>query len=392
MTAPGSVAASAYGLDRSTRAISPPVGTMTRSSSGMMAASALGRRSGRICVRMTMARSSAGAAASSRWSPASVTASVYSVPAASRPSAQVRRAHDANTTGQSERLRRSTTDHSPSEWRSAGLLLARRAVSGRDIVSNTDWRPHRTITRAAPKGSGGYTPAEYEDHPMTVAAVILAANPVSALADAAGTPAARRLADAAWAGGATPVVVCSFDPDGTVAASLANAEVTLADPVPPEGGPVGQIVNGIEAAIRLVTDTHAALVWPARLAWVDAETVTTLIAAHGEDRTTVVRPAYRGEPGFPVLLPVAHLDAFRGLAADRMPGDLFADLVGLGVPLRIVDTGDPGVILDVSVPRDNLPPFDGPPEPADTPEWGSAVADQPDDAPVAGPNRLEPAP
>ena len=54
---------------------------------------------------------------------------------------------------------------------------------------------------------------------MTVAAVILAASPASALADAAGTPAARRLADVAWAGGATPVVVCSFDPDGTVAAA-----------------------------------------------------------------------------------------------------------------------------------------------------------------------------
>lgn len=220
--------------------------------------------------------------------------------------------------------------------------------------------------------------------------MILAASPESALADAAGSPAARRLADVAWAGGATPVVVCSFDPDGAVAASLANAEVTLADPVPPEAGPVGQIVNGIEAATRLVTDTQAALVWPARLAWVDAETVTTLIAAHGEDRATVVRPAYRGEPGFPVLLPVAHLDAFRGLAADRMPGDLFADLEALGVPVRVVDTGDPGVVLDVSTPRGDLPPYDGPPEPADTPEWGSAVADLPDDDPIAGPNRLEP--
>ena len=52
---------------------------------------------------------------------------------------------------------------------------------------------------------------------MTVAAVILAASPASALADADGTPAIRRLADVAWAGGATPVVVCSSDPDGAVA-------------------------------------------------------------------------------------------------------------------------------------------------------------------------------
>jgi CTP:molybdopterin cytidylyltransferase MocA len=227
---------------------------------------------------------------------------------------------------------------------------------------------------------------------MTVAAVILAASPESALADAAGSPAVRRLADVAWAGGATPVVVCSFDPDGTVAAALANAEVTLVDPVAPEGGPVGQISNGIEAAMRLVTDTQAALVWPARLAWVDAETVTTLIAAHGEDRRNVVRPAYRGEPGFPALLPVVHIAAFRSLAADRMPGDLFADLEALGVPFRVVDTGDPGVVMDISVPHEDLPSYDGPPEPADTPEWGSAVADQPDDEPVAGPNRLEPIP
>ena len=226
---------------------------------------------------------------------------------------------------------------------------------------------------------------------MTVAAVILAATPASALADADGTPGARRLADVAWAGGATPIVVCSFDPDGGVSAALANAEVTLVDPVDPSRGPVGQIVNGIDAARRLVTDTDAALVWPARMAWVDAETVTTLIAAHGEDRTVVVRPAYRGEPGFPVLLPAGHLEAFRALAADRMPADLFADLAASGVPFRVVETGDPGVTSDVSVARADLPPYDGPPEPAETPEWGSAVADELDDAPVPGPARLSPA-
>ena len=43
---------------------------------------------------------------------------------------------------------------------------------------------------------------------MTVAAVVLAASPASALADADGTPGARRIVDIAWSGGATPVVVC----------------------------------------------------------------------------------------------------------------------------------------------------------------------------------------
>jgi CTP:molybdopterin cytidylyltransferase MocA len=223
---------------------------------------------------------------------------------------------------------------------------------------------------------------------MTVAAVILAATPASALADADGTPGARRLVDTAWAGGATPVVVCSFDPDGAVAAALANAEATLVDPVDPSRGPVGQIVNGVEAATRLVSGTDAALVWPARLAWVDAETVTTLIAASGEDRETVLRPAYRGEPGFPVLLPLAQLELFRALAATRMPGELFEDLEAAGVPVRVLDTGDPGVTHDVSVPRSELPPYDGPPEPAETPEWGAGVGDTHDDAPVPGPGRL----
>jgi CTP:molybdopterin cytidylyltransferase MocA len=223
---------------------------------------------------------------------------------------------------------------------------------------------------------------------MTVAAVILAATPESALADAEGTPGARRLVDVAWAGGATPVVVCSFDPDGTVAAALANAEVTLADPVAPERGPVGQIVSGLDAACRLVTGTDAVLVWPARLAWVDAETVTTLIATHGQDRAAVVRPAYAGEPGFPVLLPVAHRDALAALGTDRMPDDLFADLAAAGFPFRVVETGDPGVVHDVSVARADLPPYDGPPEPAATPEWGAALADQSDDEAVPGPNRL----
>jgi CTP:molybdopterin cytidylyltransferase MocA len=225
---------------------------------------------------------------------------------------------------------------------------------------------------------------------MTVAAVILAASPQSALADADGTPAVRRIADAAWAGGATPVVVCSFDPDGAVAAALANAEVTLVDPAPVAGGPVAQIANGIEAAVRLVAGTEAALVWPARMAWVDAETVTSLIAAHGERRADLVRPAYDGRAGFPALLPVSHLDALRAIGADRMPGEILEDLVEGGVPVHGLDTGDPGVTIDVSTPRTELPPYDGPPEPADLVdrEWGAAIADIHDDGPTPGPSRL----
>ncbi len=216
---------------------------------------------------------------------------------------------------------------------------------------------------------------------MTVAALILAASPASALADADGTPAARRLADAAWAGGATPVLVCAADPDGAVAAAIATTEATLSTPVAVERGPVGQIAAGIDAAVGLVAATDAALVWPTRLAWVDAETVTTLIAAHGEDRDAVLRPSFRGEAGFPALVPVSVLERLRGLGADRMPGDLLDDLATAGVSVRLIDTGDPGVTHDVGTPRSELPPYDGPPEPEDgvTREWGARSADEPDD-------------
>ena len=222
---------------------------------------------------------------------------------------------------------------------------------------------------------------------MTVAAVILAATPASALADADGTPVVRRLADVAWAGGSTPVVVCAADPDGAVAAAIATTGATLSAPVARERGPVGQITAGIDAAVRLVAATDAALVWPARLAWVDAETVTTLIAAHGEDRAAVLRPAFRGEAGFPALVPVSALEQLRGLGADRMPADLLDDLAAAGVLVRLVDTGDPGVTHDIGTARSSLPSFDGPPEPEDgvTREWGAGTADEPDDASPRGP-------
>src|SRR6266852_3441230 len=103
---------------------------------------------------------------------------------------------------------------------------------------------------------------------MTVAAVIFATSPDSALADADGLPAVRRIADAAWSGGATPVVVVSFDPDGRVAAALAGASVTLAEPAPIDLGPAAQMVRGAEVAIAEVRETDGVLVWPARLTWV----------------------------------------------------------------------------------------------------------------------------
>jgi len=209
---------------------------------------------------------------------------------------------------------------------------------------------------------------------MTVAAVILSASAEGALADAQGQTRVRRLADLAWSGGALPIVVVSPDPDGAVAKALADSEAVHGDPAPDEGGPVGQMVRGMELAAAEVTDLDAVLIWPARMTWVGPETITSLIEAHGLARGSVLRPAWHGDPGWPVLVPVAHLDALRAIAPDRMPPDVIADLAAVA-PTRVVELGDPGVIFDTDTPEADLPAYEGPPDPpaGHTHEWGDDV-------------------
>jgi molybdenum cofactor cytidylyltransferase len=223
---------------------------------------------------------------------------------------------------------------------------------------------------------------------MTVAAVILAASPESALADADGSPAVRRIADAAWAGGATPIVVVSFDPDGSVAAALAGAAVTLAEPAPPEHGPAAQMVRGADVARGQIVETDAVLLWPARMTWVGPETVTSMIELHGTAPGVLLRPSWEGGPGWPVLLPLTALPALRLVAADRMPPLVVDDLIAAGVPDRLVELGDPGVAIDRQTPRADLPPYLGPEDPVvgHAHEWGAAQAESPDDGPLEGPS------
>ena len=210
---------------------------------------------------------------------------------------------------------------------------------------------------------------------MTVAAVILSASSEGALAVAMGQPRVRRLADLAWSGGALPVMVVSPDPDGAVAAVLAGSEAIHGSPAPAEGGPVGQMVRGAELAVSEVRETTAVLLWPARMIWVGPETITSLIEAHGPDPATVLLPSWQGEPGWPVLVPMAHLPALRAIAPTLMPLDVIHELVKT-VPARVVEVGDPGVVHDVETAPEDLPAYEGPPEPlaAHTHEWGADVA------------------
>jgi CTP:molybdopterin cytidylyltransferase MocA len=218
---------------------------------------------------------------------------------------------------------------------------------------------------------------------MTVAAVILAVDPGAALREVGGVANVRRLADTAWAGGALPIVVVAPDPDGAVAVALAGSPAILAGPAPAGAGFAGQACRGIDVARAEVEGTEAALLWPAAMGWVDAETVTSLIEAHGVDRSAVLRPAFRGRAGWPALVPAAHVERLRGLGAEHGAAALLDDLAASGVPARVVELGDPGATHDLATPLAELPPFEGPPEPSSAHhhEWGSPAAAGPDEPP-----------
>ena len=201
------------------------------------------------------------------------------------------------------------------------------------------------------------------DAVVTVAAVILYHDIEGALADAAGRQSVRRAVESAWAGGATPIVVVSFDREGQVAAALTGSPAVLAEPAPAEHGPVGQMVRGITVAQEQVTETEAAIVWPGRMAWVDAETVTSLIEAYGAQRGSVLRPVYQDEPGWPVLVPVEYVEALQALGPALMPDVLMNEFFAQAPQSATVDTGDPGTVHDISTHMDALPEFEGPPQP-----------------------------
>lgn len=223
---------------------------------------------------------------------------------------------------------------------------------------------------------------------MTVAAVILCATTDSALADTDGRPAARRMVEAAWAGGAVPIVVVAPERDGAVAASLAGSNAVLAEPAPAEGGPVAQIRRGLAVARERVTDSQAALIWPGAMVWVDPETVTSLIEAHGVNDGRAIRPTFRGDAGWPVLLPLGADAVLAQASPDRMPDDLIDDLAAGGIPVQTLALGDPGTTHSRATPSDELPPYEGPSEPAGgpPPEWGTPTGQDPDDVPLEGPS------
>jgi CTP:molybdopterin cytidylyltransferase MocA len=229
-----------------------------------------------------------------------------------------------------------------------------------------------------------YTPAQERN--MTVGAIVLVPDPSVAVRDADGLPAIRRVVQSAWAGGALPIVVVSHP--GAQAAGVGEAleglPATFLQPeaVPPGAGWFG---SGLAAARSQVRETGAALLWPVRYAWIDPETVTSLIEAHGAATGSIVRASFHGQAGFPILVPAELQSRF---AAERAlhAHQLVEALASEGLDLRVLELGDPGIVTDVETPRSQLAPYQGPPEPASGPpaEWNAELAAHVEPAPGPG--------
>ncbi len=209
---------------------------------------------------------------------------------------------------------------------------------------------------------------------MTVGAVVVPARIEEALADASGRIALRRIVDAAWAGGALPIIVVSVDDaDGGVTSALDGSPATRIDPRGRSGAAAYRV--GAQAALDAVQETRAVLLWPGRMTWVDPETITSLIEAHGREPDQVIRPQRAGQAGWPVLVPAERIEEVLGetgvLLLEERLTEARADTLELG---------DPGSVLGNEVAIDDLPDYAGPPEPVGgpPPEWGAAAAETPE--------------
>ena len=88
--------------------------------------------------------------------------------------------------------------------------------------------------------------------------------------------------------------------------------------------------------------------------------------------------------GLPVLIALLIRISGGQPNADRVLDTLRAD----GLPELLLELGDPGAVLDASTSRADLPAYVGPVAPVGgaVRAWGAVVAEEPEDAPLAGPS------
>jgi len=189
--------------------------------------------------------------------------------------------------------------------------------------------------------------------------VVLAAGTSSRFGDAN-----KLLAE--WAG--DPLVVhvtrtlCAAPPDAVVVVvghegervrdAIEGFDVTIVRNDDYAAGQATSVARGVAAARERGAD--AALFALGDMPTVDAETVGTLLTAYRAGEGDALAAAYEGIRGNPVLFDARHFDALADVAGDVGGREILLD----GDGSALVETGDPGVRVDVDRPED-LEALDG---------------------------------
>lgn len=176
---------------------------------------------------------------------------------------------------------------------------------------------------------------------MTVGAVLLAAGSArrmgsdKLMVDLGGRPLALHAFDAILAAGLGRPIVATT-PGGPIAAMLDGR----ADIVAVVDHALG-MGHSLAAAMAVAPDDWtAAIICLADMPFVRPATLQALAAAASPE--AVIRPAFEGQPGNPVLWGRDHFAALASLRGDRGGRDLLARL-----PASFLACDDPGVLIDI---------------------------------------------
>lgn len=157
-----------------------------------------------------------------------------------------------------------------------------------------------------------------------------------------------RCVDSLAKGGCEDVVVVlnSEDPEVGRLACAAGARVVQG------AGEASEQIDSLRAGLReLSPDVVAAVVLPVDHPLVAADTVAALVRVHLESRAPIVRAAYRGRHGHPVLFSRACFPDLLEQKAAEGARSVIRHYSGVS---RDVEVNDRGVVADIDTPADLL--------------------------------------
>lgn len=159
-----------------------------------------------------------------------------------------------------------------------------------------------------------------------------------------GEPLVRHAARSLLASAADPVIVVTGYGADEVRGVLEGLDVEFTHNPDFASGQASSVAVGVAAALGHGAD--AAVFALGDMPGVEPSSITALIEAYRAGEGDAVAAAYRGERGNPVLFDSRFFDALADGEGDTGGRDL---LLAHGV---LVETGDPGVVLDIDTPAD----------------------------------------